>query len=44
MGAAELLAAVVKTAIVDTLLLLPTTLQRPGAAVVRALWPGFRSA
>lgn len=37
-------AAIVKTAMVDLLLLLPDTMQRPAAAVVRAAWPGFRSA
>ncbi len=37
-------AAIVKTAIVDLLLLLPVAMQRPAAAVVRAVWPGFRSA
>lgn len=34
----------VKTAIVDLLLILPDAMQRPAAAVVRAVWPGFRSA
>jgi hypothetical protein len=38
------LAAIVKTAIVDLLLILPGAIQRPAAAVVRAVWPGFRSA
>jgi hypothetical protein len=38
------IAATVKTAIVDLLLRLPDTLQRPAAAVVRAAWPGFRTA
>ncbi len=39
----DALAAMVKTAIVDSLVLLPDTMQRPAAAVVRAVWPGFRS-
>ena len=38
------IAASVKTAIVDLLLMLPDSMQRPAAAVVRAVWPGFRSA
>jgi len=38
------IAATVKTAIVELLPMLPDTLQRPAAAVVRAVWPGFRTA
>jgi hypothetical protein len=38
------IAASVKSAIVDLLLMLPDTMQHPAAAVVRAVWPGFRSA
>ena len=38
------LAAKVKTAIVAVLIILPHGIQRTLAVLVRAVWPGFRSA
>jgi hypothetical protein len=37
-------ASMLKAVIVELLIMMPDIMKRPAAAVVRAIWPGFRAA